>query len=71
MASKIDVRSIWLGVGYHDDSMWQPELHKDDEEPSVPWQIKSHRNQVFLHTGYGTEGSYKAPVCEYWCVVNI
>ena len=27
--------------------------------------MSKHRNTVFLHTGYGIEGSYKAPVCEY------
>ena len=29
MASEVDVRTIWPGVGYHGDSMWQPELYKD------------------------------------------
>ena len=49
--SKVDVRSIWPRDGYHDNSMWQPELYKDDGEPNVPWQIKAHRNPVFLHKG--------------------
>ena len=65
MASEVDLRYIWSGVGYHGDSMWQPELYKDDGEASLPWQVEAHRNLVLLYMGYGTEGSYKAPVCEY------
>ena len=72
MASKFDVKSIWPRFGYQGDSMWQQELCKYDREPNVPWQIKEHINTILLYKGYGTKGSYQAPVCEYrwascWC----
>ena len=72
MDLEVDVRSIWSGYAYHNDSMWQPELYKDDKESNVPCQIEAYRNSIFLYKGYSTKGRYKYPVCEYrwascWC----
>ena len=35
------------------------------ENPTFHDKSKLIKNPIFLHTRYGTEGSYKAPICEY------
>ena len=59
MDLEVDVRIIWHGVGHHNNSLWQPELYKEDRESGVPWQIEAHINTIFLYKGYGTKGAIK------------
>ena len=64
---------IWSLVGCYLYILQQPELCEVVREPSVPWQVKAYRDQVWLYQGYGVKRSSEAPVCcdervDSWCV---
>jgi len=62
VASEDACWTIWSGARCDLDTLWRPELHKVIIESNGPWQIKSHRHQIPLHSRHGVEGSSEAPI---------
>ena len=60
MVQEATVWVIWSLVGCY---LWQPDLCEVVWEPSVPWQVEPHRDQILLYQGYGAERNSEALVC--------